>query len=73
MKRRKIRKPFWLRFNSFNVSVSLLAVFTSYFIVTACGAVPELNSYQVREGGLTHSAIRLAEAFEEYNQKRFLE
>ena len=55
----------------FNSVIFLFSISVGFLIVCISGSVQESKFKASKDGVLEHSAIRLADAFEIYNQKRF--
>ena len=67
----RLKKRIRKKINIFNIIAVMTAVITSFFIVNVNGAISSQSSGFSRTDRLVSSAIRIADAFEIYNQKRF--
>ncbi|MBU0468156.1 MAG: hypothetical protein KKF78_01105 [Candidatus Omnitrophica bacterium] len=68
---RKIKTKIKKSFTFLNSVIFLFSVSIGFLIVYISGSFQESKFRSSKYGILEHSAVRLADAFEIYNQKRF--
>jgi len=68
--KRRLRKKL---FSSINVLIAVCSVLTSYSVVTFSNSFRDLPVRESELDNLASSAHRIAIAFEQYNQKRFIQ
>ena len=71
MNTKRRNKKLFRKINSANLVISLGSVLVSFFIVSVCGAIQTQRTTMPQADSLGYSALRIADAFELYNQKRF--
>lgn len=67
-KKKRLKKQI---FNRLNIFMLFCSVMTSYFVVSLSNPFIDLNRQQTKYRDIEDSTYRIAEAFEEYNLKRF--
>lgn len=71
LKKKKIKKSIWRKFNMLNMSVTAVSVLSSFLIVSTSSSVQEYQVKQASKEPLFYSVQRVADAFDLYNTKRF--
>jgi len=72
MHTKHFKKKLFKKLNPVNFTLSLTAVLVSFVIVSVCGAIQDQRAAASSStNSLVYSALRIADAFEFYNQKRF--
>lgn len=70
--RRKKKKIFRKSIiNLTNVFMILCSIFASYFAVFLSNSFSDISFKKANDDNIEYSTYRIAQAFEEYNQKRF--
>ena len=70
-KHRKLKSKIKKSLTVLNSVIFLFSISIGFLIVHISGSVKEIKFKNSKYGALEHSSIRLADAFEIYNQKRF--
>lgn len=70
-KARRLKKKLVRKLNVVNSTIAVFAVFAGYVVVAFLSGTSDLGAKQASNNDLTRSAIRLADSFEYYNQKKF--
>ena len=73
LKKRRIKKTIWRKLNTVNLSITAMSIFVSFMIVSVGNSFQISQNQQSSQNNLQYSALRLADAFELYNEKRFAE
>lgn len=66
-----LKKKILRKINFTNFCIACCAVLASFCVVSVSGALQDRSSSDSGANGLVSSAVRIADAFEFYNQKRF--
>ena len=70
-KKRRIKKTLKRKFNLTNLSIASLSILTSFIVVSISSSFQQQQISQPSQNNLLYSAVRLADAFDLYNEKRF--
>jgi len=70
-KKKRIKKRILRKFNGINLSVAIVSVLASFMVVSISGSFQNYQAKQSSQEPLLYSAVRLADAFDFYNEKRF--
>jgi hypothetical protein len=73
MPRQKLKKKVLKKANPLNITICVLCVFVGYVIVMLSSSVNDANSKPGKLDQITDSVNRIAESFELYNQKKFMD
>ena len=71
MHKRSLKRKILNKISPTNIVLTLGAILVSFTIVSISGAVQSHRTQAFSNESLLDSAIRIADAFEFYNQKRF--
>ena len=72
MRKRKVKKHLRKIFNGAHLGIAALSIFVSFCVVNVCSSFQDPAARtESSKTTLIHSALRLADAFDFYNQRRF--